>query len=72
MVGSAGGEPLHAETAESPAEEAVTDCQGKDPPPGRTQQSHPGPQQARESLQRTPETQQDTEGNGSVHKHLAP
>lgn len=49
-MGLVGGESLHAEAAEGPAEEAVSDCKGEDPPAGGAQQSHPGPQQARESL----------------------
>lgn len=49
-VCSVGGEPLHAETTESPAEEAVSDCKGEDPPAGGAQQGHSGPQQAGEPL----------------------
>lgn len=53
---------MHAEAAESPAEEAVSDCQGEDTPSGGAQQGHPGSQQAREPMQGAPETQQDTKG----------
>ncbi len=50
VVCSVGREPLHAEAAESPAEEAVSDCEGENPPAGGAQQGHPGSQQAGEPL----------------------
>lgn len=47
---SVGGESLHAEAAEGPAEEAVSDREGEDPPAGGAQQGHPRPQQAGKPL----------------------
>lgn len=47
---SVGGESLHAEAAESPAEEAVSDSEGENPLAGGAQQGNLGPQQAREPV----------------------
>lgn len=43
VVCSVGGKSVHAEAVESPAEEAVPDCEGENPFAGGAQQSDLGP-----------------------------
>ena len=62
LSSTAGGEPQRAEAGEGAPEEAVSGGQGEGPPPGGAQQSHPGSQQAGESVSRAAETQQNPEG----------
>lgn len=64
-----GGEPQHAEAAEDPSEEAVSDCEGQSPSAGGAQQGNPCPEQAGEFVSRAAETQQDIKG---IALHLQP
>lgn len=57
-----GGESQHAEAAEDPSEEAVSDCEGQSPSAGGAQQGNPCPEQAGEFVSRAAETQQDFKG----------
>lgn len=62
VVCSVRRESQHAEAAESPSEEAVSNCEGENPPAGGTQQGNPCTQQAREFVSGAAETQQDIKG----------
>lgn len=64
-----GRKSQHAETAENPSEEAVSDCEGQSPLAGGAQQSYSRPKQAGEFVSRAAETQQDIEGTPQLRSH---
>lgn len=62
MCFTVGRAPKHPEADEGAAEEAEPAGPGERQPEERTQQGHPGSQQAGESVQGTAETQPHTQG----------
>lgn len=62
MCFTVGRAPKHPEADEGAAEEAEPAGPGERQPEERTQQGHPGSQQAGESVQGTTETQPHTQG----------